>query len=107
MLDYEYYEDTSYAGFSITIDEATAGKYTVYSAAASDKSIDTYLTVYRLENGELTFITSKDYNGDDDQFLLDIELESGTTYVFAPQKYGSSKLYNSADVTVYLVPCEE
>ena len=107
VLDYEYYEDTSYAGFSITIDEATAGKYTVYSAAASDNSIDTYLTVYKLENGELTFIESKDYNGDDDHFLLDIELESGTTYVFAPQKYGSTKLYNSADVTVYLVPCEE
>ena len=101
-LEKEYYESNTYAGFSVTIDEETAGNYTVYSEDNENYSADTYLTVYVVNGDELEAIATADYGGFGGHFSLDITLESGKTYVFAPQKYGTSKFYDSRNIVVYL-----
>ena len=97
----EYYESDTYAGFTVTIDEATAGKYYVYSE--SDEYADTYIDVYKVNSeGELDYVDSKDGGESDGNFGLNVELEAGVTYVFAPRMYYSSSLNGSPNVTVFL-----
>ena len=97
----EYYENDTYAGFTVTIDEATAGKYYVYSE--SDEYADTYIDVYKVNSeGELDSVDSEDGGEPNGNFGLDVELEAGATYVFAPRMYYSSSLNGSPNVTVFL-----
>lgn len=97
----EYYESDTYAGFTVTIDEATAGKYYVYSE--SDKYADTYIDVYKVNSeGELDSLYSADGGESNGNFGLNVELEAGATYVFAPRMYYSSALDGSPNVTVFL-----
>ena len=97
----EYYESDTYAGFTVTIDEATAGKYYVY--AESDEYADTYIDVYKVNSeGELDSLYSEDGGTSNGNFGLNVELEAGATYVFAPRMYYSSWLNGSPNVTVFL-----
>ncbi len=68
--------------FSVTIDESTAGYYKFYSTGYYINNVDTYGTIYYLDDwGYTTFITSSDdYDGYD--FACFATLEAGKTYVF-------------------------
>ena len=73
-----------------------------------DEYADTYIDVYKVNSeGELDYVNSKDGGASDGNFGLNVELEAGATYVFAPRMYYSSSLNGSPNVTVFLEKVED
>ena len=59
--------------------------------------------VYKVNSeGELDSLYSEDGGASNGNFGLNVELEAGATYVFAPRMYYSSWLNGSPNVTVFL-----
>ncbi len=102
----EYYESDAFAGFTVTVDETTAGKYYIYSQ--SDEYADTYLTLYNVSSeGELNYLNSNDSGESNGNFGMEIELEAGETYVFAPRMYNELSFDGSHNISVFLEKVEE
>ena len=101
----EYYESNEFAGFTVTIDEETAGRYYLYGVSTDCKYIDTEVDVYVYEEGaggaSLTDYAYADGGADYGQFGTYIELEAGVTYLIAPCMYNSN-INASGNITVCL-----
>lgn len=101
----EYYESNEFAGFTVTIDEETAGTYYLYGVSTDCKYIDTEVDVYVYEEGaggaSLTDYAYADGGADYGQFAAFLELEAGVTYLIAPCMYNSN-INASGNITVCL-----
>ena len=81
----EYHDDEGYY-FEYRVTPETSAEYTIFGL--SDR--DTYVTLYRENNGELEKIGNDDDGFGNGQFLLTTNLEAGKTYVYRIKYYGSS-----------------
>lgn len=81
----EYHDDEGYY-FEYRVTPETSAEYTIFGL--SDK--DTYVTLYRENNGNLDKLGSDDDGFGNGQFLLTTNLEAGKTYVYRIKYYSSS-----------------
>ena len=82
--------------FRIAPNENTAGMYTISSTSTEEDS-DTYVTLYKVENGQIKQIDENDDGNDDCQFKLTCYLDAGYEYFYKVEGlYGSA-----ADFTVH------
>ncbi len=82
------------ATIEVTIDEANAGSYVIYSEYFGehvDPLLDVY--IYNSLSGEYDFYGSDDDSGSDSQFYLELDLAAGNKYVFVLDIYGNHTNY--------------
>lgn len=84
-VEMESQPDGCYYDYVVTPDQTS--KYTIMGLAEND----TYVELYKLENGKLIKIAYNDDGGDGLQFSMECTLEAGTTYVFQISFYGQSE----------------
>lgn len=102
----EYDAQGEYVGFSVAIDESTAGTYKIYSEEIDSNFVDTRLRVYKLdENGNLSYAYHANSDAINSNFNGEITLEAGITYVFAVKVYDSIGYSNN--IVVHLEPIAE
>ncbi len=79
-------EETKEYYYDLVVTPEVSGEYVIYSMA----SRDTYVELYRIENGEYICIDSNDDGGNNGNFWLYSYLEVGYTYVYRIRFYNST-----------------